>query len=217
MKLGLTLSIGLLLALAACKTPKPDPQASEQAAGAEHAQAAHSSHAHHDDLKVAQATELSLYQLENSWQTHSGKTIKLAEFSGKPVLLAMVYASCKNACPRIIADMQRIQADVSKAHPNLANFVLVSIDPEVDTPARLAQLAQKSHLNAQWQLLRGDSNSVMELAALLGVQYRKISDKDYAHSNLITVLNAKGEIVHRQEGLGVDPAQTVQVLNQLMS
>jgi protein SCO1/2 len=46
-----------------------------------------------------------------------------------------------------------------------------------------------------------NENSVLERAALLGVKYRSVSKTVFAHSNLITVLNKKGEIVHQQEGL----------------
>ncbi len=38
---------------------------------------------------------------------------------------------------------------------------------------------------------------------------RKDKEGNFAHSNIITVLNSKGEIVHRQEGLSADPAETL--------
>lgn len=182
---------------------------------AEHQANTHQGHTHHEAMDLASASDQSLYQVESQWETQTGQSLRLKNFAGKPTILAMVYASCKNACPRIIADMKRIQSDVDQKYPEQTQFVLVSIDPEVDTPERLAQLAQKSDLNGQWTLLRGTSEDVMELAALLGVKYRKTSDTDYAHSNVISLLNAQGEIQHRQEGLGTDPEQTLQALDKL--
>jgi len=44
---------------------------------------------------------------------------------------------------------------------------------------------------------------------VLGVKFRRMSDEDFAHSNVITVLGPDGEIRHRQEGLGADPKKTV--------
>jgi len=36
---------------------------------------------------------------------------------------------------------------------------------------------------------------------LLGVKFKQDARGQFAHSNLITVLNAKGEIVHQRSGL----------------
>ena len=194
------------LLLAAC-----DRQTEEQATAD-----AKMDHSHHESVAAAEPSDQSIYQLESRWQTQTGREVSLRTLGGKPQVLAMVYASCKNACPRIIADMKRIQADSEAKHKAGVRFVLVSIDPEVDTPQRLAALARKSQLDGQWLLLRGKPDDVLELAALLGVRYRKISDRDYVHSNLITVLNAKGEIVQRQQGLGVEPAATLAALDKLL-
>jgi cytochrome oxidase Cu insertion factor (SCO1/SenC/PrrC family) len=46
----------------------------------------------------------------------------------------------------------------------------------------------------RWTLLRGGADDVRELAALLGVNYAEDARGQFAHSNLITLLNADGEI-----------------------
>ena len=58
-------------------------------------------------------------------------------------------------------------------------------------------------------MLRGSADDTLELAALLGVKYKRETSGQFAHSNLITVLNADGEIVHQQIGLNQDIAETV--------
>ena len=61
--------------------------------------------------------------------------------------------------------------------------------------------------------LAWESGSVT-LAALLGVRYRPDVDGTIAHSNIITLLDAGGEIAVQQEGLGTDPAPAVAALRQ---
>lgn len=220
----LSLLIGFSL-LSACSPEKDtDTQANSSDPHAEHSAAASTDaastdaadpHANHLSIEPGAPSDQSLYLLDNKWNTHTGKKVELKEFAGKPVVMAMVYSSCKNACPRIIVDMKKIQAESEVKHPGQTRFVLVTMDPEVDTPAKLAELSQKSQLDQQWDLLQGSSDDVMALAAVLGVKYRKISETDYAHSNLITVLNSKGEIAHRQMGLDVEPAETLKALDTL--
>ncbi|GMU57101.1 MAG: hypothetical protein AMXMBFR33_62470 [Candidatus Xenobia bacterium] len=160
--------------------------------------------------------ELSVYHLTGTWTDQNGKELTLQELRGKVQLLAMVYASCPQACPRIIADMKSIDQDLSKRHPDGVELVLVSIDPETDTPERLRQLAGEQGLGPRWHLLRGDSQQVQELAAVLGVKYRKVSATDFAHSNLITVLDADGVVVHQQEGLGVERSRSIEAAEKAL-
>lgn len=222
----------LCAVLAGCQSPAPNPTPSTSAAhdhsnhaGHDHSQheghdahAGHQGHdAHqHESMDRGEPTSGSIYNLDAGWLNQEAKPVKLVDNQGKVVLVAMVYASCQAACPRIISDMRAIEDQASKDHPGKVKYILVSIDPKVDTPEKLKALATESKLSTSWELLQGDPDQVLELAALLGVKYRKTSEKDYAHSNIISVLNAKGEIAHQQVGLGVKPAETLKALDSLL-
>jgi protein SCO1/2 len=71
--------------------------------------------------------------------------------------------------------------------------------------------------SSRWTLLYGQSADVLELAAVLGVNYKKTTPLDYAHSNIITVLNAMGDVVYQQEGLGTDPTATIEKIRELVN
>ena len=53
-----------------------------------------------------------------------------------------------------------------------------------------------------------------QLAVLLGVKYKRESRGDFAHSNLLTVLNKTGEIVHRHMGLAAQLEETLAAIRQ---
>jgi protein SCO1/2 len=162
-------------------------------------------HVHHHEAvpeKPAEASTDSLYNLKAKWTDASGKKVTLGDFAGQPVVLAMIYASCTSVCPLIVNDIKRIVADRPRV-----KVVLVSFDPARDTPEKLARYAKERALPApRFTLLTGDPDDVRDLAALLGMKYRPIAGGDFAHSNLITVLDGKGVIVHRREGVGGDVA-----------
>lgn len=202
-----SLAIAALLALiAACGDE------SRQAAPAPAPQADH----HHESLAAAEPVSgQSLHQLTAPWTDQQGETVRLADFADQIVVLAMVYTHCDNACPRIIADMRSIRKAFPDKAGNMA-FVLASIDPERDTVTHLKQFGQQTGLSEQgWRLLRAPDDTVRELAAVLGVQYRRISEIDFAHSNIITVLGTSGEIRHQQQGLGTAPDDTVAMIRKL--
>lgn len=150
----------------------------------------------------------SIYQADAVFTDDAGKTVRLGDLRGRPVVLTMFFASCGYACPLLVSDMQAIRAKLPPATRDRAAFVLVSFDVKRDTPAALADYRAKRGLDGQWVLLHGDDDSVRELAALLGVKYKQETDGMFSHSNQIAILNGQGEIVHQRTGLkgGLDEA-----------
>lgn len=143
----------------------------------------------------------SLYQADVAFTTDGGRAFRLGELRGRPVLLTMFFASCGYACPLLTADMAAIRAKLPAEIRDRAALVLVSFDTVRDTPAALRKFRDDRGLDGQWTLLHGDNDAVRELAALLGVKFKREADGNFSHSNLITVLNSEGEIAHQRNGL----------------
>ncbi len=169
-------------------------------------------------------SENSIYQLESDlpdglsadkagWTDQSGKKFSLAQLEGNPVVLTMFFASCTYACPILVNDMKKIESEIPENELSSYMFVLISIDPERDTPQKLAKFAQEKKLDKKrWMLLTGNSDEIMELAALIGFKYKKDNKGDFSHSNLITFLNKEGEIIHQQVGLNQDISESTKIL-----
>lgn len=180
------LCAAVLLAAACGGSPPPQPAApAAESAG-----------------KSLGLSEFSVYDLEMSWIDGAGQPRTLRSLAGRPQVLAMVYTRCAHTCPAILAEFKRMEAALPAAG-DAPGFVLVSMDPERDTPARLAEFTASARLHpARWTLLTGDAEGVRELAAVLGIRYRPEPGGEWSHSNAYLVLDADGRIVHRQEGLG---------------
>ncbi len=162
--------------------------------------------------ETAAFSSASLYQLEVGFTDDNGRSFTLGSLRGRPVVLTMFFASCSYACPLLLTDMQAIHARLPADIRDRAAFVLVSFDVARDTPAALAQYRADRHLDAQWTLLHGDDDAVRELAALLGVKFKQEADGQFAHSNLITILNGGGEVVHQRTGLRGGLDETAQAI-----
>ncbi len=143
----------------------------------------------------------SLYQLDARFTDDAGKEVALGSLRGRPVAIAMFFASCSYACPLIVADLTRIRAALPEGLRDEVAIVLVSFDSERDTPEVLRQYRSERLLDPRWTLLRGEPAAIRELATLLGVNYKLEAGGQFAHTNLITVLNREGEIVHHRTGL----------------
>ncbi|SDK69048.1 protein SCO1/2 [Salinimicrobium catena] len=162
--------------------------------------------------------ELSIYNLPSTWTTQENENIELKDLRGNVLVMVMIYTSCKAACPRLVADMRNIEKQVPEKDLDKVKFIMVSIDPETDTPQRLKKFSEENLMtDDHWMFLRGTPEDTREFAAVLAVSYKKISPIDFSHSNIISVFDEEGVLVHQQEGLGVDNAETVTAIHQEVS
>lgn len=161
-------------------------------------------------------SDMSIYNLPSHWTTQDGKDVELKDLQGKVLAMVMIYTSCKAACPRLVADMRNIEKQVPEDKKDDVRYVFISIDPETDTPERLKEFAKENKMDDEkWIFLRGTEEDTREFAAVLAVNYKQISPIDFSHSNIISVFDQQGELVHQQEGLGVDNKETVQAIIDL--
>lgn len=162
-------------------------------------------------------TDRSIYQLDSTWTSDVGREVKLGVLRGRPQVLAMFFTSCEYACPILVHDLQRIEQALPASLRDKVDFLLVSFDTERDTPEVLRAYRAKQHLGTKhWTLLRGSGDDVRELAALLGINFQKDTRGQFAHSNLITVLNRDGEVVHQLTGLKQGIETTIEALERAL-
>ena len=160
-------------------------------------------------------SELSIYNLPSKWTNQNSENIEMKDLKGKVLVMVMIYTSCKSACPRLVADMRNIESRLPENIKKNVQLVLISIDPKVDTPERLKAFSIENKMDGlQWEFLRSTEENTREFAAVLAVNYKKVSPLEFSHSNIISVFNANGELVFQQEGLGVNSDETIKKINE---
>ncbi len=167
-----------------------------------------------EEKPAAPLTDKSLYQLNSAWTNDAGSSVALTTLRGRPVLIAMFFASCEYACPVLVNDLKRLEAALPDDVRGNVQMVLVTFDTKRDTPPALRAFRERMALGAQWTLLTSTPSSVQELAMLLGVKFKQDNRGQFAHSNLITVLNPEGEIAHQHAGLQGDVSAAAKVVAQ---
>lgn len=166
-------------------------------------------------VKEKPISDLSIYNLPSKWTNQNNQDIELKDLKGNVLVMVMIYTSCKAACPRLVADMRNIESRLPKEVKKNVKLVLVSIDPETDTPKRLKDFSIENKMESgQWLFLRSTEENTREFAAVLAVNYKKISPIDFSHSNIISVFNADGELDYQQECLGVNSDETIKKITE---
>ena len=115
----------------------------------------------------------------------------------------------------IVADMVAIEDRAKEASLKGICFAFFSLDSNIDTPERLTAYAKDHGLDpAHWTLYQGDDKAVRELAAALGVRYRRDASGGFDHSAIITILDAGGTIVAQQPDAQVSTEEMVKKSGQ---
>lgn len=158
----------------------------------------------------------SVYQLDVTLTNQNGEQHPIDRHRGHPVLVTMFYGSCPMACPLLIDTMRTVERTVSPAQREQMRFLLISIDPDRDTVANLSALANSRKLDtSRWTLTRTDATSVRKIAAVLGIQYRRLPDGGYNHSSIVTLLTPDGEIAFQSSVLGSADPELIAALQRL--
>lgn len=143
-----------------------------------------------------------------------GEARALADFRGRPVLLAFAYGHCQTVCPLVVRDVLEAQRRVRAARPASAPAVLVvTLDPWRDTPARLRTIATGWKLPADAYVLGGSVAAVNAVLDAWAVPRRRAPDTgELTHPALVYVLDMEGRIAFTAPG---DPGTLTALVRRL--
>lgn len=206
-----TLSSLLSLGLLACAQPEPSP--AEQSVS----RPARSPVALASTRPLATlpgiVASASIYDLSVPLLDEAGVLRSLDTFRGHPVLITMFYGSCPVACPLLMSDLKRLERQMPEAIRSDVRILMVSFDPDRDTPQALARIRQERGLDAaRWTLASTGGEEARELAGVLNVKYRKLDNGAFFHSSVIVLLDREGRPQARIDGSGKDGSAILSAL-----
>lgn len=114
-----------------------------------------------------------------------GKTVRLSEMRGKPVVVTFMYTTCRDTCPLTAAQIRGALDQLGHDVP----VVAVSVDPAHDTPAAARRYIAKQQLDGRMRWVLGDSGALQRIWRAYGVQPQSASAE---HSASTVLLDAAG-------------------------
>jgi protein SCO1/2 len=125
---------------------------------------------------------------------HTGKPRTDADFRGRLLLVYFGFTYCPDICP---ADLQNVGLALDKLGPTAEAVqpLFITVDPERDTPAHLAEYVTMFH--PRLIALTGDAASIRKAADAYKVYYAKVMNEagtDYTvdHTAFIYLMGADG-------------------------
>ena len=145
---------------------------------------------------VAEAKKEAAWLKEFELTERSGRNVKSEDLKGEPYIACFFFSTCPGTCTRQSNQMQLLQ---SKFKTKPIKLVSITVDPEIDTPAVLAEYAEKFQANKdKWLFLTGPMDYIIRVGTekffLGGIEKR-------GHPDRFCLVNAQGDLVGSYEWL----------------
>jgi protein SCO1/2 len=134
--------------------------------------------------KSVQITPFSLYDQD-------GQTITTDTLKGHWSLAFFGYTYCPDVCPTTLAEINRAAKEITKED---LQVVLISVDPERDTPKQLKSYIE--YFNPKFQAWSGEKSQLEAIGRQLHIFFQKNGDgENYLmdHSSQVVLINPQGE------------------------
>jgi protein SCO1/2 len=160
--------------------------------------------------KIGPAPEFTL-------TTTDGGRLSLSDLRGKVVAVTFIYATCTDTCPLLTAKMAGMQKRLGPDFGSKVRFVSITVDPERDTPAILAQYARNHGANpAGWAFLTGTPAEIREVERGYGIYARKTERGDVDHTFLTSIVDQRGTLRVQYLGIRFDPEEFLRDVRSLL-
>jgi len=132
-----------------------------------------------------------------AFSERSGRTIGSADLLGEVWVVGFFFTRCAGPCPKLSSNMQGAQAQLAESGVKL---VSISVDPNFDTPAVLAEYAERYDADAdRWWFLSGPEQATYDLmqdSFFLGVStdMDEIAALRVTHATKLVVVDREGAI-----------------------
>jgi protein SCO1/2 len=138
---------------------------------------------------------------------HNGKQRSLEDFRGQVVVMFFGFTHCPDVCPTTLAELAGAVKELGPVGEKV-QVLLVTIDPERDTPDLLAKYV--TAFNPKFLALRGNADETARVAKEFKVIYQKIAGprpENYAmdHSAGSYIFDRQGRLrLYVSYGRGAD-------------
>jgi len=153
---------------------------------------------------------------------HTGATVTEADFAGRPLLIYFGFTYCPDICPFSLQVMAAALDVLPEDQRAEFQPILITVDPERDTPGQLAQYVSSPAFPDNLTGLTGTPEQIAAVAAAYRVIYRRALEEGAPedtytmdHTSLIYLMDRQGEF-HSVYAHGTPPAQLADGLQDFL-
>lgn len=143
----------------------------------------------------------------------------------KIFLMTMIYTHCPDICPMTTHNMQLVEDELTEEELENVEFVVISFDPNRDTPSIMQQYAEIRNMDPErWNLLTGKMDQTEEVMTKFDIKAIP-TDSSYSddgeisyyimHTDRISLVDSEGKLKNIYSGSNADIKKIVNDIRYL--
>lgn len=151
-------------------------------------------------------------------KSQDGKLVRLEDLRGKVVMVSFLYTKCPDICPVILQKLRYAQGKLGPEAKDTA-LVVISVDPEGDTPAAVRQFLKRRQMTGHVDWLVGSAPELRAAWKRWGVLAAE-SPEDPSlieHSGVVWIVDPDGKLAVYYPLSTIDPDDIAYDVKRLLA
>lgn len=146
-----------------------------------------------------------------------GRTVALADFRGKPLLVTLVYTGCTDVCPTLIETLYPAIKEAQKTFgADSFSLLTIGFDVRKDTPDLMQSFARAHGADLpNWHFLSTDHETLDKLAKAVGFSFYSRAG-GFDHLAQVSFVDGDGRLYQQVYGATFEPPLIIEPLKDLI-
>jgi len=125
----------------------------------------------------------------------SGRTVRLSDYRGKPLVISMIYTLCPIICATTTRSLTALKLSQSAFGADSFGVLTIGFDTENDTPEAMDMFAQRMEVDLKnWDFVSSDAETIKKLSKDLGFVFFPTDEGGFNHITQTTFVDAQGKV-----------------------
>jgi len=145
-----------------------------------------------------------------------GKSVRLADYRGKPLLLSFIYTGCTQVCPATTKFLGRAVDEARRALGQDAfNIVTVGFNLPFDSPSAMREFQKRQGIDSpNWGFFAADAPTIDGLARDVGFVWTPTA-AGFDHLTQATIIDGRGRVFRQVYGESFELPMLIGPLKEL--
>lgn len=145
-------------------------------------------------LKISQAAIGNLLG-DYTFLDRSGRTVRLSDYRGKPLIVSMIFTHCPSVCATITRNLTALKLSQDALGADSFGVLTVGFDTENDTPKAMESFAKRNDVDLpSWEFVSADPDTIKKLSKDLGFVYFPSAEGGFNHITQTTFIDGQGKV-----------------------
>lgn len=130
-----------------------------------------------------------------TFKDRSGRTVRLSDYLGKPLVISMIYTHCPIICATTTRSLTALKLSQDALGADSFGVLTVGFDTENDIPETMGDFARRMDVNLpNWEFVSSDPDTIRDLSKDLGFTFVPSPDGGFNHITQTTFVDGAGRV-----------------------